>query len=202
MAAFVAPLATAWRAACCTGGPATPTVATAARLAARSIEEPLRFDEGRPSGQPRERRQPHHLHMCRVGIVVGVLVAVLDEPAAYVVVGGRLPAAAPVDEQLVARHLAARRNVFGAARVLQRSLGGSEPRDRHAIRRAADVVEPELVAELHGGTVAPMLAADADLDVRLRAPPPLDADPHQVADAALVERLERIVLDHSVVEIE
>ena len=47
-----------------------------------------------------------------------------------------------------------------------------------------------------------MLAADAELEVRLRLPPALDRDPHQVADAFVVEHLERVALEHAVLEVE
>ena len=46
-----------------------------------------------------------------------------------------------------------------------------------------------------------MLAADAELDAFLGASAPLDRDPHQVADPALVERLERVPLEHAVLEV-
>ena len=46
-----------------------------------------------------------------------------------------------------------------------------------------------------------MLAADTDLEVRLDATAALDSDAHQVADAFLVERLERIPVDHAVLEV-
>ena len=41
-----------------------------------------------------------------------------------------------------------------------------QPRNRHPERRATDVGQPDIVAELHGGRVAAVLAADAQLDVR------------------------------------
>src|SRR4029079_9296660 len=75
-------------------------------------------------------------------------------------------------------------------------------RQRHAVRRAAHVVETEPVAELDGLRLATVLTADAELDVGLRRTPTLDADPHQVSDAALVEGLEGILLEHAVLEIE
>jgi hypothetical protein len=55
---------------------------------------------------------------------------------------------------------------------------------------------------MNGGRVAAVLAADAELDPGLRRAAPLDADPHQVADAVLVDRLERVALEHSVLEVE
>jgi hypothetical protein len=47
-----------------------------------------------------------------------------------------------------------------------------------------------------------VLAADAELQVVLQAPPALDGDPHEVAHAALVERLERVPLQRAVLEVE
>src|SRR5687767_13696112 len=49
------------------------------------------------------------------------------------------------------------------ARVRQRRLRRGEPRERDAVRRAADVVEPEPVAERDGVRLAAVLAADAEL---------------------------------------
>src|SRR4029078_1770628 len=49
--------------------------------------------------------------------------------------------------------------------------------------------------------LAAVLAADAELEVVLRAPAALDGDPHQVADALLVENLERVALAHAVLEV-
>ena len=46
-----------------------------------------------------------------------------------------------------------------------------------------------------------MLAADAELEVGLRRPATLDRDPHQVADPVDVERLERVLLQHAVLEV-
>src|SRR4051812_35624261 len=77
----------------------------------------------------------------------------------------------------------------------QRRLRRREPGERDAIRRAAHVVEPEPVAERNRLRLAAVLAADAHLDLGLRGAPALDADPHQVADAALVDRLERVRLE-------
>src|SRR5581483_9299972 len=98
--------------------------------------------------------------------------------------------------------LATRSDVLAALRFLQRRLRRREPCERDAVRRAADVVEPEPVAELDRAWLAAVLAADPDLELRLRSAPALDADAHQVADAFLVERLERVRLEHAVLEIE
>ena len=49
--------------------------------------------------------------------------------------------------------------------------------------------------------LAAVLPTDPELDRRLRAPPPLHGDSHQVADALLVDHLERIPLEDSVLEV-
>ena len=49
--------------------------------------------------------------------------------------------------------------------------------------------------------LAPVLAADAELQLRLRRPAALDGDPHQVADAAGVQGLEGVLLQHAVLEV-
>ena len=79
----------------------------------------------------------------------------------------------------------------------KRGLGGGQPGDRHAERRAGDVVHAHLVAEGDAVGVAAVLAADADLQVlavlllaRLAALG--DADLDQLADPVDVERLERV----------
>ena len=89
----------------------------------------------------------------------------------------------------------------GDAGVGERRLRGREPRERDAVRRARDVVEPEPVAERDRARLAAVLAADPELDARLRASPALDADPHEVADAVLVDHLERVALEDAVLEV-
>src|SRR6185503_19058992 len=74
-----------------------------------------------------------------------------------------------------------------ALAVGERGVGGSEPRDRNAERRAADVVQPEAVAEIDAARIAAVLAADADLQVGARGAAEVDGDLHEVADAALIE---------------
>ena len=46
--------------------------------------------------------------------------------------------------------------------------------------------------------LAAVLAADPELDLRTRTPPSLDGDHHEVADAVLVDRLERVSLQQPV----
>src|SRR5437660_1613137 len=76
-------------------------------------------------------------------------------------------------------------------------LRGGEAGDRHAVRRAGDVVEPDLVAERHRGGIAAVFAADADLEVCPRLAPALDADLDQFADAVAIDRDERIDLQNA-----
>ena len=98
--------------------------------------------------------------------------------------------------------LAAGLDVLAALRFLQHGLRRGEARERDAVRGAAHVVEADLVAELDRARLAAVLAADAELDVRLRLAAALDADAHEVADAFLVEHLERVPLEHAVLEVE
>src|SRR5271155_2115993 len=75
-----------------------------------------------------------------------------------------------------------------------RRLSRREPRHGHAEGAAGDVREADPVAELHGFRVAPVLAADAELDARPRLRAPLDRYPHELADAGLVDRREGVLL--------
>ena len=86
-------------------------------------------------------------------------------------------------------------------RLRQRRLRRGQARERHPERRARHVVEPDAVAEGDRSRFAAVLAADAELEVVLHAPAALDGDPHQVADALLVEHLEWIALENPVFEI-
>src|SRR5437870_8590485 len=97
--------------------------------------------------------------------------------------------------------LSACRCIFGRVGSSERGLRGREAREWDAVRRARHVVQAELVAERDALRLASVLAADAELELGLRAAAALDRDPHQVADAADVERLERVLLEHAVLEI-
>src|SRR5579862_1485541 len=92
-------------------------------------------------------------------------------------------------------------HVVRQACLLEGCLRGGEPGERHAKRRAGDIVEPEPVAERDRARLAAVLAADAELERRLFRPAALDRDPHQPADALLVEHLERVALEHAVVQV-
>src|SRR5262245_55344639 len=76
--------------------------------------------------------------------------------------------------------------------LLQRRLGRGQPRDRHAEGAAADVVEPDFVAEFYAVGLAAVFAADADFEVAARGSAFFDAELHQAADAVEVDRLERV----------
>src|SRR5450759_2299273 len=77
----------------------------------------------------------------------------------------------------------------------ERRLGRREPRDRHAIRRRADVVEADLVEEVNRRRVAAVLAADPELQVGPAPTAALDAVAHEVADSLYVDRREGILLE-------
>src|ERR1700687_2112844 len=77
------------------------------------------------------------------------------------------------------------------------SLRRGQPRDRHAVGRARDVVQSDLVAERDRSRIAAMLAADPDLDVRAGLAAAGDADLHQLADAVAIDRDEGVDLEDS-----
>src|SRR3984957_6034149 len=76
--------------------------------------------------------------------------------------------------------------------LAERRLRRCKARDRHAERRAGNVVEPDLVAERDRSRVAAVLAADAELELRAYLAAALGRDPHQFADAIAIDRDERI----------
>src|SRR5215208_2328837 len=65
------------------------------------------------------------------------------------------------------------------ARMGNRGLGRRDACDRHAVRRAAHVVEPRHVEEVDRVRVAPVLTADAELQVRLVLPPDPRGEPYE-----------------------
>src|ERR1019366_361755 len=80
-------------------------------------------------------------------------------------------------------------------------LRRGQPRDRHAVGRAGDVIQSDLVAERDGGGIAAMLAANADLETRAGLASARNADLHQLADAVAIDRDERIDLQDSLGDI-
>src|SRR6185312_850567 len=77
--------------------------------------------------------------------------------------------------------------------ILQLRLGRREPGDRHAIGRAAHVIETDVAAEADRGGIAAMLAANPDLEVRARLAAALFGDSDQLAHAFRVEGDERVM---------
>ena len=82
-------------------------------------------------------------------------------PAPPLTAGG---AQADADQSRVAASSRAHA-VVSACSFGERGLRGGEARDRHAVGRAGDVIEPDLLAEAHRGGIAAMLAADAELQL-------------------------------------
>src|SRR5579875_2727691 len=80
-----------------------------------------------------------------------------------------------------------------ALAALQRGLRGGQARHGDAEGRAGDVVQPKLVAELHGAGLAAVLAADAHLETRPRLAPADHGLAHQRAHALAVYHLEGVV---------
>src|ERR1035437_4707464 len=74
-----------------------------------------------------------------------------------------------------------------------RRLRGGQAGDGDAERRAGHVVHAHAVAELHRARLAPVLAADADFQVRVGLAAAIDRHLHQLADTFLVEDGEGIV---------
>ena len=78
--------------------------------------------------------------------------------------------------------------------VFDSSLSGGESCDGNTERAAGNVAQTDVVAELHGGGVAALLAADAQLDVRAGLTSQLRGHLDEAADAGLIQLGERIGL--------
>ena len=74
----------------------------------------------------------------------------------------------------------------------QHGLGGGQPGHRDPEGRAAHVVEAGPVEEVDRRGVAAVLAADPHLEAGPGGPPPLGAEPDQLAHAARVDHLEGV----------
>src|SRR5262249_25951448 len=74
----------------------------------------------------------------------------------------------------------------------ERGVGGRETRNRDPVGGARDVVETAPMEEADGRRIAAVLAADADLELGARLASVLHGEGDQLADAFLVDRLERI----------
>ena len=79
--------------------------------------------------------------------------------------------------------------------LLERSLGCGQTGNGHAVRRARDIAEAELVAELHGVRITAMFATDAELDVRAGAAALGNCDFHELSNAGCIERGKGILLE-------
>src|SRR5436190_9687552 len=80
-------------------------------------------------------------------------------------------------------------------------LGRSQPCDRHPEGRAAYVIETDRVEELDRLGIAAVLAANAEFQIGLHGPALARGQPHQDAHPALIERLERVALQQSLLKV-
>ena len=78
--------------------------------------------------------------------------------------------------------------------IFNSSLSGSQTCDRHTEGRAADVVQTDIVAELHARGVAAVLAADAQTQIGTGLAAVVGSHLDQLATADLIQMLERIAL--------
>ena len=78
--------------------------------------------------------------------------------------------------------------------IFDGSLSSSQTGDRHTEGRAADVVQTNVVAELHARGVAAVLAADAQTQIVAGLAAIMGSHLDQLADADLIQMLERIAL--------
>src|SRR5205085_1517449 len=85
--------------------------------------------------------------------------------------------------------------------TLERRLRRGEPRDRHPERRARYVVQAAAVEEPHRARFAAMLAADTDLERGPSRAAVVDRAANELADALLVEHLERIVGEDAAIDV-
>ena len=80
------------------------------------------------------------------------------------------------------------------ARVLDCGLSGGEAGDGNTVGRAADVVQANVVAELNTAGIAAVLTADAQTQVGVGLAAVMGSHLNQLANADLVQMLERIAL--------
>src|ERR1700744_1314348 len=81
--------------------------------------------------------------------------------------------------------------------LAERRLRRSKASDRHAVGRARDVIQSDLVAECDRSGIAAMFAANADLEIGTSLAATRHADLHQFADAVAIDRNKRIDLQDS-----
>ena len=80
------------------------------------------------------------------------------------------------------------------AGVLDSCLSSGQTCDGNAVRRAGNVIQANVVAELNAGGVAAVLAADAQTQVGVGCAAVMGSHLNQLANADLVQMLERIAL--------
>src|SRR6185295_6849196 len=80
---------------------------------------------------------------------------------------------------------------FTSSRMGDLRLSRRHTGDRHPKRRAGDVVEPGHMEELDRLRIAAVLAADPELEPRMRLAPDPRRQAHEPPDARLVDGLER-----------
>src|SRR5688572_8703621 len=85
--------------------------------------------------------------------------------------------------------------------VLQLRLRCREPRNRHSIRRARHVIEAAGAEEADRVGVTAVLAAHAHLQILIRRAAALRAEADELADALLIDRLERILRQDLLVDV-
>src|SRR3954453_4030626 len=86
-------------------------------------------------------------------------------------------------------------SIEGSLFVVQRRLRRRHPGYRHAVGRAAHVVEPGELEEADRLRSPAVLAADPELQIRLGLASDPGSQPDEPADSGLVDRLERAPLD-------
>src|SRR5687767_398390 len=96
------------------------------------------------------------------------------------------PTAIAATTVAAATRIALIRSIEPASLRLQRGLCAGNAGDRHAIRRAAHVVEPGHVEEGDRGGIAAVLAADAEPEVGLRLAAGPGPEPDEPSDSRLV----------------
>src|SRR5699024_8714880 len=84
--------------------------------------------------------------------------------------------------------------LFGCTGCFNSSLSSSQTGNRNTEGRAGNIGQANIVAELNGGRVAAMLAADAQFDVGTGLTAQVGSHLHQFANAVLVQFRKGIVL--------
>src|SRR5690606_29440373 len=73
--------------------------------------------------------------------------------------------------------------------------------DRHAVRRAAHVVQASAVAELDARRLAAVLTTDTNLEVGASAAATLGTELDQLANTVLIQHLEGVVLQQLALDV-